>query len=231
MRILVNHLTRMSPGYICVAGIDEETKKHVRPVLPYRRQLGTNLLWRNGGPFGLAAVVDLGPTQYVGSAPEFEDYAFEPDRASCLGEVPADYFWDRLCEASCKNPVEIFGQDLDRSGRSYTVDVGGGQASLGCLRATRNPDLYVNEYGKVRLHLAHLPTPADLSVTDLRLYQDDHENPHRSLISDVQECIKSGVGTILSVGLTRPFRKRNDTVKRHWLQINNIHLEDDPGWR
>jgi hypothetical protein len=36
---------------------------------------------------------------------------------------------------------------------------------------------------------------------------------------------------ILSVGLTRPFRKWGDSEERHWLQVNNIHLEDDPLWQ
>lgn len=54
MKIAVNHLTRMQPGYICVAGIDLETGSHVRPVLPSGR-LSAALLRRNGGPFDIAA--------------------------------------------------------------------------------------------------------------------------------------------------------------------------------
>jgi hypothetical protein len=37
--------------------------------------------------------------------------------------------------------------------------------------------------------------------------------------------------TILSVGLTRPWQKRGDDAERHWLQLNNIHLRDDPLWQ
>jgi hypothetical protein len=33
MLILVHHLTRMQPGFICVAGLDADTERHVRPVL------------------------------------------------------------------------------------------------------------------------------------------------------------------------------------------------------
>jgi hypothetical protein len=33
MRIVVNHLTRMQPGYICVAGMERQGGRHVRPVL------------------------------------------------------------------------------------------------------------------------------------------------------------------------------------------------------
>jgi hypothetical protein len=75
-------------------------------------------------------------------------------------------------------------------------------------------------------------TPSvDLSVTDLRLYEKDHKTPRRKLVADVQERIEAGVESILSLGLTRPWRKQGDTTERHWLQVNNIHLKDDPLWR
>jgi hypothetical protein len=68
-------------------------------------------------------------------------------------------------------------------------------------------------------------------VNDLRLYQRDGRTPRRDLFASVEERLKSGVEAILSVGLTRPWQKRSDTAARHWLQVNNIHLEDDPLWQ
>jgi hypothetical protein len=32
MQIIVNHLTRMQVGYICVAGINTANNQHVRPA-------------------------------------------------------------------------------------------------------------------------------------------------------------------------------------------------------
>ena len=52
MQIIVNHLTRMRPGYMCVAGIDVASKRHIRPVL--KRRLTTDLLTLNGGLFDIA---------------------------------------------------------------------------------------------------------------------------------------------------------------------------------
>lgn len=49
MEIVINHLTRMGPGRICVAGIDIATKKHVRPI-PIEGTVSTAALERNGGP-------------------------------------------------------------------------------------------------------------------------------------------------------------------------------------
>src|SRR5215204_3740978 len=73
----------MQPGYVCVAGVDVHTLKHVRPVLRYGR-LTTDLLRRNGGPLDIAAVVDFGPTAYAGRAPEVEDHYFDSARATWL---------------------------------------------------------------------------------------------------------------------------------------------------
>jgi hypothetical protein len=79
MKIVVNHLARMQQGYICVAGVDIETFKHIRPVLPSTR-LGTNLLVRNGGPFDMAVVVDLGKLTPNPQRPEIEDHIFSSAR-------------------------------------------------------------------------------------------------------------------------------------------------------
>ena len=85
--------------------------------------------------------------------------------------------------------------------------------------------------GTVRLVLDYLMPSVDLSVTDLRLYEGDGRTPRRDLVQSVQKRLESGVETILSVGLTRPWQKRGDDEERHWLQLNNIHLKDDPLWQ
>jgi hypothetical protein len=64
MQIIVNHLTRMQPGFICVAGVDVSSGRHVRPVLG--RRLTTDLLASKGGPFDMAELVDLGAVECCG---------------------------------------------------------------------------------------------------------------------------------------------------------------------
>lgn len=227
MRILTNHLTRMQPGYICVAGIDLDTGTHVRPVLGYGR-LSTSLLLKNGGPFELGYVVDLGPTVSVGRAPEHEDYRFNSTKAACLKRVSDDYFWNMLVDCASDTLQGVFGTDLVRRDRSCTVEVGRGMASLGCLAPRGRPYLYVNHRDSVRISFPWLSPPADLSVTDLRLYEEDQRTPRRALVSDLREKLQDGMAVILSVGLTRPFRKEGGDAARHWLQVNNVHLESEP---
>ena len=230
LRILVDHLTRMQPGYFCVAGVDVSTLRHIRPVLR-RDRLTTDLLRPNGGPFDVGSVVYLGSTTNAGHPPELEDRRFDPSRARWLfDDDPAD-FWDTLHKVAQKSLEEIFGPALELWDESGTVDVGEGRASLGCLRPEKQPWLYVDHRGTVRLVLDYLMPSVDLSVNDLRLYESDGRTPRRDLIASVEKRLEAGVEVILSVGLTRPWQKRGDTAERHWLQLNNIHLEDDPLWQ
>jgi hypothetical protein len=230
MQILVNHLTRMQPGYFCAAGLDLETKTHVRPVLQ-RGRLTIDLLSTNGGPFDIGSVVDLGPTTYAGRAPELEDHSFDPAGSRRLFDGKAGDFWDALDGVAQESLAEIFGPALELWDESATLDVGEGRASLGCLKPEKQPWLYVDHRGTIRMVLDYLIPSVDLSVTDLRLYERDGRTPRRNLVAGVQRRLKAGVETILSVGLTRPWQKRGDTAERHWLQVNNIHLKDDPLWQ
>ena len=209
-----------------MAGVDVHTLNHVRPVLRYGR-LTTDLLRRNGGPLDIASVVDLGPTAYAGRAPELEDYYFDPAKATWLFDDEPDAYWEFLNQVAQESLAEIFGPALELWEESCTVDVGEGHASLGCLAPKERPSLYVDQRGAIRIALE----TANLSVADLRLYEQDHKTPRRDLATSVRKRIQAGVEVILSVGLTRPWRKQNDTVERHWLQVNNIHLKDDPLWR
>jgi hypothetical protein len=230
MRILVNHLTRMQPGYFCAAGIDLESEAHVRPVLR-RGRLTTDLLSTNDGPFDIGSVLDLGATTNVGHTPELEDRRFDPADVRWLRDDDPHDYWDALERVARESLGEIFGPALELWDESGTLDVGEGHASLGLLKPEKQPWMYVDHRGTVRLVLDYLLPSVDLSVTDLRVYERDGRTPRRDLVQSLQKRLQAGVETILSVGLTRPWQKRGDTEERHWLQLNNIHLKDDPLWQ
>ena len=230
MRIVVNHLTRMQPGYICVAGIDVQDNEHIRPVLG-RERLTVGLLARNGGAFDMGRLVDLGPTQPSGTAPETEDHAFDPSRLVSVRELSPASFWKLLTAVSCDRLTDIFGNDLKAQRHGCTVDEGQGNASLGCLRTATPPSITINRWNKIRAQVADGTFDVDLSVTDLRLYEKDQKTPRAKVIDDVQRRIQRGVRVILSVGLARAFQARGDAARRHWLQVNNLNLEDDPAWK
>jgi hypothetical protein len=230
MRIVVNHLTRMQPGYICVAGISVQGNEHIRPVLG-RSRLTVDLLARNGGAFDIGRLVELGPTQASGTAPETEDHTFDAGRLVSVRELSTGSFWKLLTEVSSDTLADIFGKHLRAQRNGGAVDEGKGHASLGCLRTATPPTIAINGWGKIRAQVNDGKFDFDLSVTDLRLYAKDQKTPNAKVVADVHRRLKKGVGVILSVGLARAFQVTGDTARRHWLQVNNLHLEDDPIWK
>jgi len=230
MRIVVDHLTRMRAGCICVAGIDLDTHEHVRPVLQ-DGQLGRRLLLSRGGLFDIGCVVDLGRAYRNGRPPEVEDRQFAPRYARRVETMAPAAYWALLEEVARPDLAALFGPDLYAHGSGYAVDIGKGSASLGCLRPTEPPVLTITEHGKVRIRLADRDRTAWLTVTDLRLCEDDHSTVRVELVQRVQDRIRQGVGVILGVGLGRAWSQADDDKERHWLQVNNLHLQDDPLWQ
>ena len=230
MQIVVNHLTRMQPGYVCVAGINPSNGQHIRPVLRSER-LTRNLLALNGGPFSIASLVDLGPVKYCGQAPELEDHCFHFLNARNIGIVSSERFWQLLQSTAHTSILNIFGPAIQPFRNGCIVDVGKGKASLGCLRPANPPKLSVTRDGRIRADITDGTFTVNLSVTDLRLYEADHKTPKRDLIREINARIQSGTPVILSIGLTRPWKHHDDTVERHWLQVNNFHLRDNLVWQ
>ena len=235
MKIVVNHLTRMQQGYICVAGVDIQTYQHVRPVLAGTR-LGTNLLARNGGPFDMAVVVDLGKLTPNPQRPEIEDHIFNPSSLRKMRTFPEEKFWRLLTRIAKRKLLEIFGSDLEMKGtKSCAVDVGKGEASLGCLIPDSPPKLYIlpreGKVSQIRIEVSDGCFGLDLGVTDIRLYCDDHLTPNEGVVKNVAERVKKEENVIIGVGLTRPFSSLQGFPPVHWLQVNNIHLKSDPTWQ
>ena len=229
MRIVVNHLTRMMKGYICAAGIDPDTQTHIRPVLPGMR-LRANLLEPLGGPFNMAALVDLGETHPCGNAPETEDVEFLPARAARVRTLAGEEFWKLLLSVSESCLGEVFGSELERVGHTLAIEEGRGVVSLGCIAPKRAPTLAIDRFDRIRALVADEASYFDLPVTDLRLYENDYQSPRERLVENVGERLARGVPVIVSVGVTRPFAAREGEPALHWLQVNNLHLEDDPAW-
>jgi hypothetical protein len=230
MRIIVNHLTRMKPGFICVTGVDATTSQHVRPES--FGQLPVDLLVRNGGPFDIAADVDLGPTTPIGRPPQVEDYRFDPIDAHQQTILTADEFWRKLQQVTQRQLPDIFGASLKVQGRACAVDVGTGIASLGCLTPQDRPVLSIDTFDttKIRIEFTDGTLTPRLSVTDLRLFEHDQKTPRKAVVEDINTRIRAGIAIVLSVGLGRKWKKPGETAEHHWLQVNNIHLEDNPLW-
>jgi hypothetical protein len=230
MQIVVNHLTRMQAGCMCVAGIDMETGLAVRPVLD--RQMTIEMLSVHGGPFDMARIVDLGETRFVGRVPEVEDQWFDAASARHVGDTPPDEFSRMLQQHAHEKLGAIFGPDLERVGTTCAVTETHGLRSLGCYWASGGR-LFV-EHGRERPRIRFSWRAGEHSftvpVTDIRLYGDDHVTPCESTVGRIAAELAAEPRVLLSVGLSRPYRKTAADPPRHWLQINNFHLRENPGW-
>ncbi len=229
MKIIVNHLTRIDATHICVAGVDPATNRHIRPVL-FNTNLTTAYLANQGGYFGLGHSLDLGWVQAVGKPPEVEDVRFEPRKIRRQPQVTPKEFWqilDRLAQPTLGN---IFGPQLKQNGTSAIVELGTGQASLGCLRLVQPPRLstaLIDNRDRPRISLNDGQFDLSLAITDLRFYEADQTRINRTAFEQAVAWCESGTPIILSVGLTRGWPKDNP---RHWLQVNNLHFENQPLW-
>jgi hypothetical protein len=235
MKLAVIHLTRMKRGSVCVAGVDVATGQTVRPVLP-RSAISDQLCSRRGGPFDMATVVDLGTVRPVPQPPELEDHEFTPWHARAIQQINPKLFGEMLGYLAKPTLRELFGPALRQAGRTGAiVDVGEGSASLGCLAPSGQPQIVIEERDdrapSIRLQFADGAMRLNLSVTDLRFWEDDHVTPRYDVVQDVSRRLDQGIPCLLSVGLTRPFASRAEEAPVHWLQVNNIHLEDNPAWR
>ena len=150
MRIVVNHLTRLRLGDICVAGLEEQTGKHIRPVCGL---LKPRLLKKQGGFLEMACLVDLGRVKSVGKKPHIEDWEFKPQRAKLISQVEGPKFRELLEAAATDSVRELFGDGMHPVGRggAWGTEPGHGDASLGCLRVSAGMRLYL----KPRQERAH----------------------------------------------------------------------------
>jgi hypothetical protein len=237
MEILINHLTRMRPDFICTAGIDLATGRHVRPIVQ-GLQLGTDALRRNGGPFDIGAVVDLGLCWHIGRPPEVEDHLIMLRQAKVSRVATPAEFWKWLATLGKLELRQIFGPDLTSYGpRSCGVGLGKGQSSLGCLRPWRCANLHPRprpgKTPQVRIDVHDGVFHLDLAVTDIRLYGPDHVTPDDTAIRRVGQRLRSNEEVILCVGLTRPLHPTPGSrlPPLHWLQVTNLHFRDDPIWQ
>jgi hypothetical protein len=229
VRIVVNHVTRMSNSRICVAGIDADTFNHIRPTTPPTDPITRELLREHGGPFGIGALVDLGPVQPRPIVPEIEDHRFVTTSARRLGDLTDDDYLTVLDRVSAASLEHAFGPDLERvKERRYAIDAGRGTRSLAVVRLRGRSRLHVTPWGRLRLQLRYPDGAAYLSMTDVRFYESDQTTIRHDVVTAVNRRLGWGVDTFVMLGLARAFVADGDDRCRHWLQANGLCLADRP---
>lgn len=227
MDIVTTHVTRMQPGYVCVAGQRVGDDASIRPVLLGMR-LPRSAISLEGGPFWPGNRVSLGQTSHCGSPPETEDHAFQLANTRLVARETPPALWSTLLRCARRSFKEIFGPDLKDEGATAAMPEGRGSASLGILKPKGRPHATVFE-DAVKLHVSDGQRDLSVRVTDIRLYAADH----KSLDDGALQALVSRLSTepcLLAVGVGRPWLKPGDAIRRHWLQVNGIHFPGGPDW-
>jgi hypothetical protein len=92
-------------------------------------------------------------------------------------------------------------------------------------------DAVPNGNPRIRMKFGDGRLQADASVTDVRLFGDDHATPDVARVLAASQRIADSHEVILGVGLTRQYRTSDRAPYYHWLQVNNIHLSTEPLWQ
>ncbi len=226
MRMLVTDLTRMHGGTICVAGIDLESGKRVRPV--GTASLPAALLNTRGGPFDIGRIIDLGIAYPAPSPPEVEDVRVNIYACRHAGAATIRTFFEALHAAEAPG-LSVFGPELVRAGRTgLALPEGTGPCSLAIVRWEAPLTVFITERGELR---ADIGDGSLIAVTDARLYQGDLETPHASRVAWLQRLLDAHGERFLAFGLGRAFAARAGEPRRHWLQLNNLHLTAARAWQ
>ncbi len=226
MEIVVNHLTRMKPGFFCAAGLEIHSRRPIRPVL--ETPLPVELLERYGGPFSLGAILDLGATRFVGKVPEIEDQFFDRNVVQHKGKLNESEFWKWNADSAYDSLDKVFGAPLQRLGSTCALPERHGIGSLGCYWARRVKLTVTRNYDRdaVRVLMQDAGQLLNVPLTDIRFYEADHITVNRNTVETFAARLQSEPQVLVSIGLSRPFRKSEDQTAMHWLQVNNIHLPD-----
>ncbi|HMO15217.1 MAG TPA: hypothetical protein PKA83_13925 [Pirellulaceae bacterium] len=228
MQILVNHLTRMQPGWICFAGIELISRRQIRPVQD--RPLTRKLLASEGGPLALGHVIELGPSEFCGRVPEIEDRKFHSDQIQLIRQVSFQELHDACAEISASRLRDIFGNELlwinhhPNQPGTAAVDEHAGIRSLGCYWATQGRLQLITsgDRSKVRFEFMEDNLQFSIPVTDIRLFLADHQTPNEVALQQMNSALQNQEKTLVALGLSRAYRISDSQPARHWLQLNNL---------
>ena len=222
MQLLINHLTRMQPGYICTAGLELTTGQPIRPVAG--GGLKRELLAEEGGCLALGVVLELGPTQFAGRVPEIEDRQCDPTQFQVVEHLDPTEFLARNSQQAQETLADVFGGELQPHGHTRAIPQNHGLRSLGCCWGSACQLVVVDRGRGPRLKLQWHDRDGELliAVADWRFYEADHHSLRIDRIQLANQQLAQSPRTLLAVGLSRPYRRSESDPPMHWLQINNL---------
>jgi hypothetical protein len=227
VRIVVNHLTRMRSGRICIAGIDLERSRHVRPVTPKTDVLTRDLPTENGGPLELAALVDIGQPAPVPHPPETEDHRVATRDLKRVRTLDADEYLQALHAIAVPDLETLSGQPCNAGNGSTPSTKVTAMPRRPWSKRGADPNWRSTGTGSCGC-VSTTQIPTFVSVADIRFVEPDHSTVRTDIVDDVHARLQRGIGVYVMFGLSRAFTATGDDQDRHWLQVNGLCLEDRP---
>lgn len=230
MEILITDLTYMKNG-ICVAGIDINTGKNVRPVLNFKHIQQEYAEEKNIVP---CAIVEFNVFQRENiQKPHIEDVVFVPHDTRFIRFVTQNEW---------KNYMDKYSSDSLQSAFNNCITENKGIPPLsdcGSLAIVRAQNIKVNFFDsdtdavlpfKCRVSFHCNSGQYNLPVTDLQfidycIERFDRGDSRQTVKAEIEKVINESSYIFLRIGLTRPFKKAVDADELCYLQINGIYTE------
>ena len=213
--IVVTDLTRFSDERVCLAGIDTENMKLIRPM-PYLTQ--TDCQHHYILP-GTKIAADFSPASNI-KAPHTEDHLWQNWRI--IGKAASDEFHKLLQATLSPSISQGFGMDIN--GKVIPEEYAPSNSIITIKAAIRLQPGYQGDLQKIRASITDSDelTLSFLSITDLGFYRFAQKLQSRHELNRLEEFIRDQSEIFLRLGLSRLWESE-DGRKGFWLQINGIY--------
>ncbi|MFN3480126.1 MAG: HRDC domain-containing protein [Thermodesulfovibrionales bacterium] len=227
--IAITDLTYMRGGF-CIAGIDVETLENIRPVLNFGA-IQKEFVDRNKIYPG--ALVSFDFSHKKPKPPHIEDYVFNPEKTTFIKFLSQSEWLNILNSCSSTSLAYAFSNlIIDRKGIQPDADA----VSLALIKVdSLKVNFFDSDSGavlpfKVRVSFTSGGELYHLPVTDMQFIDYCNERFSEGIRrdkfkADIEKLINESEYILLRIGLTRPFKKADDTKELCYLQVNGIYSE------
>ncbi len=230
MELLITDLTYMKNG-ICVAGLDINTGKNIRPVLNFEHIRQEYAKEKNITP---CAIVKFNVFQRENlKKPHIEDVIFVSEDTEFVRFVTQKEWIGYLDKHSSNSLNSAFNNCIiGNKGIPPLSDC----CSLAILKIEDiKVNFFDNDAGaalpfKCRISLYCDANYYNLPVTDLQfidycIERFDKGDSRRTVKTEIERVINESGYIYLKIGLTRPFKKAVDAEELCYLQVNGVYAE------
>jgi len=214
MKIVVTDLTRFSnPDLVCLAGIDIETGKCIRPLpyLPMQFVKENNILPSD--------ILESNFISKGSSNPHAEDCSYE--NISKLG-IATPYDFEAILSRDLSTSIS-HGFNYNFAEKKIPIEFAPNKSIITIKLNTSQIEVVEDTYNPSKIRLSLIDSDGKrfnyLSITDLGFHSYFlQNNSNLNFINEVNNFIRSYQDVYLRVGLAR------EHEGAYWLQINGIYL-------